>query len=296
MDLQNIKTFLCLANLENFTRAAEELNYAQSTVTSQIQQLEKELGFPLFERIGRKNHLTSGGKEFLIYANEILSLMEKAGTINQNLRNKKGTLKIGVLESLLFSNLIFLLPQMQQQFPHLEIVIKIGQSTELISLLKQNQLDIIYISNAQNTDSSLQCCYQKQEKMVFAVSKKHPLAKMNTITAKDIFQYSFVATEPTGYCFGRLQKLASEYQQTLQYNITVDSVTAIVSLLKNSNLVAFLPEYALDTNSLFILSTELPCQIYYSQLLCSKDKWHSPFLEQFISIVQQNDSNHNSKK
>ncbi len=296
MDLQNIKTFLCLANLENFTRTAEELNYAQSTVTSQIQQLEKELGFPLFERIGRKNYLTSGGKEFLIYANEIVSLMEKSASINENLHNKKGTLKIGVLESLLLSKLIVLLPQFQQEFPHLEIVIKIGQTTELLSLLKQNQLDIVYISNVQNTDSSLHCCYQNQEKLVFAVSKEHPLAKKNFVLANDIFQYSFVVTEPSGYCFGRLREISLEQHQSLQYPITVDSVTAIVSLLKNSNFVAFLPEYALDTTHLSILNTDLPSQIYYSQLLCSKDKWHSPFLEHFIAMIQQNNLDYKCKK
>ncbi len=64
MDIKNIETFLHVAELENFTKAAEELSYAQSTVTTQIQQLERELGFPLFDRVGKHVSLTQLGEKF----------------------------------------------------------------------------------------------------------------------------------------------------------------------------------------------------------------------------------------
>ncbi|MBE7043847.1 MAG: LysR family transcriptional regulator [Ruminococcaceae bacterium] len=291
MDIQNIKTFLYIAKLENFSKAADELNYAQSTVTSQMQQLEKELGFPLFERIGRRNYLTQGGKEFLNYAKEILHLVEQAGTIGENLKQTKGILRIGVLESLLFAKLLPLLPVFQQMYPHLELVIKIGQSTELISLLKQNQLDIIYISNAMNTDSAVKCCYQHRESLVFVSSSHHPLCNQKSVSVQDIFQHPFVVTEPTGYCFSRLREITSEHNLSLQYGITVDNITAIISLLQDNKSVAFLPEYALKEplqyQTLKKLNVSLPNQVYYSQLLCAKEKWLSPFIESLIQVICQ---------
>ena len=54
MDIRSIETFIKVAELGSITKAADELSYVQSTVTTQIKQLEKELGYPLFDRIGKK--------------------------------------------------------------------------------------------------------------------------------------------------------------------------------------------------------------------------------------------------
>ena len=64
MEIRNILTFLKVAGTQNFSKAAEQLGYSQSAVTIQIQQLEKELGTQLFERIGKRVYLTEKGQEF----------------------------------------------------------------------------------------------------------------------------------------------------------------------------------------------------------------------------------------
>jgi len=69
MEFRNIATFLRVAATRNFSRAAEQLGYSQSTVTIQMQQLEKELGTQLFERIGKQVSLTERGEAFIHHAN-----------------------------------------------------------------------------------------------------------------------------------------------------------------------------------------------------------------------------------
>ena len=69
MELRNIKSFIKVAEFENFSKAAEVLGYAQSTITLQIQQLEQELGVNLFDRIGKRVLLSEKGRAFLSYAN-----------------------------------------------------------------------------------------------------------------------------------------------------------------------------------------------------------------------------------
>lgn len=291
MDIQTIKTFIQIAKLENFSKVAEELNYAQPTITMQMQKLEKELGFPLFERIGRKNHLTLAGKEFLIYAEKILYLTEKAGTIGQDLKTLKGIIKIGVLESLLFAKLLPVLSSFRQKFPNLEVNIKLGQTIELIELLKQNKLDIIYVSTDELADPNLNCCYKKTEELVFAVSSTHPLAALRNVSAKKIFDYPFIVTEPTGYCYKRLSEIFAEKNCTLRHEVVVDSIAAITTLLRNGQSVAFLPKYSLKEDlmqeQLTIISTDILPQFYYSQLLCAKYKWMSPFIEELIDDIKK---------
>lgn len=77
MELRNLYTFIRASELESFTKVADELGYAQSTITMQIKQLEEEIGKPLFDRIGKKVALTSVGQDILPYVNEILQYEKK---------------------------------------------------------------------------------------------------------------------------------------------------------------------------------------------------------------------------
>lgn len=283
MDLQNLKTFMCVAELENFSKAAEELNYAQSTVTAQIKQLEKELGFPLFERVGRRSYLTAGGREFLSYAIRIRQLLDKAGTIGEDIKSAKGVIRIGVLESLLHERLLPVLADLQGEFQELEIMVKMGQTHELLSLMKQNQLDVIYVSNAANTDASVKTLYKRREELVFVSGKGHPVDEKCSI--EELFSYRFVTTEPGGYCFGRLGEIASSRSLELHHKITVDSVNAIITLLSDNRSIAFLPKYSI-TDDMKIIDPGIPPCIYYSQLLCPKDKWISPFMKYMTERIE----------
>ena len=95
MELRNINTFLKVAATQNFSKAAEQLGYSQSAVTVQIRQLEKELGTPLFERIGKRVSLTERGMEFISYANEIMRVTDQARFFAKDQRELDGTLRIG---------------------------------------------------------------------------------------------------------------------------------------------------------------------------------------------------------
>ena len=74
MDLKQLNTFLMISKLQSFTKAADTLNYAQSSVTTQIKLLEEELGVKLFERIGKNISLTHDGKKLIPYAQQMLKL------------------------------------------------------------------------------------------------------------------------------------------------------------------------------------------------------------------------------
>lgn len=291
MDLDYINTFIQVANLENYTQAAKVLNYAQSTITFQIQQLEKELGFPLFERIGRKNYLTPGGQEFLSYASEILHAINKAGTIGQNLEDITGSLRVGVLESLLFAGILPILPDFRREFPKIDVFLRIGGASDLVSLLKQNQLDIIYISNIINMDSAVKCCYCRKEEIIFAADPRHPLAKEKKIPLPELMCQPFIVAERTGRCYSRLCEIAAEHELSFHYSILVDNLAAISTLLHDGQSVTFLPAYALtrelQMGELVKLDIDLPPQFYYSQLLYHKNKWRSPFMDGFIKHIHQ---------
>lgn len=292
MDLKNITTFLRVAELGSITKASEEMNYVQSTVTSQIQQLEKELGFPLFDRIGKRISLTSPGKEFLAYANEILHITQKAKELGSNPGEISGTLRVGVLESLMYSAMLNILPEFKKSYRNVDVQVQMGQAADLLVLLKQNQLDLVYISGNLNSEPDLYCCYERKEQLIFIAGPAHPLAGKPSVSMAELLEYDFLVTERSGICYGRLSELAALHQLTLHHSLVVDSTVAIASLVNKGMGVAFLPEYSvseqLQQGKLVKINVLLEPQTYYSQILYHKSKWIAPFMECFIDLVRKN--------
>ena len=100
MTITQLSTFLTIAELNSFSAAADSLGYAQSTVTTQIKQLEDELGCVLFDRLGKTISLTSSGERLIIYAEKMLQLEREIRLDVAEEENPAGVLKLGVSESL----------------------------------------------------------------------------------------------------------------------------------------------------------------------------------------------------
>ena len=96
MELRNINTFLHIAELHSFSRTARQLGYSQSAVSSQIAQLEAELGAPLFDRVGKTVRLTGAGETFLGYARTLLATVEQAQAALQLPQQISGRLRIAL--------------------------------------------------------------------------------------------------------------------------------------------------------------------------------------------------------
>lgn len=117
MEIRNLITFVRIAEVQSFSKTAEQLGYSQSAVTMQIKQLEGELGTQLFERIGKQVKLTQAGERLLPYALEILDSMRKAESIVQEPEEISGKLHIGTCESYVTSILPSVIMEFSQQCP-----------------------------------------------------------------------------------------------------------------------------------------------------------------------------------
>src|SRR5687768_17710567 len=100
MELRLLATFEKVADVLSFTRAAADLGYAQSSVTSQIRALESSLGVDLFERLGSRIRLTEAGERLLPYARRMIDLAEEAQAAVTGADEPAGTITVGTMESL----------------------------------------------------------------------------------------------------------------------------------------------------------------------------------------------------
>ncbi len=290
MEIRNLETFVLVAQTKSFTKAAEQLSYAQSTVTIQIQQLENELGYPLFDRIGKSVSLTANGNEFLNHATQILALVDKASSLNKNLKETKGVLRIGALESLLLSHVLKVVPKFKEEYPMLDIKLEMGHSTELIHKLKENGLDLVYVFGEVNNDVDLKSFYIKKQEVIFVCGANHYLADKKGITLEELFAEDFIMTENTGFCNTTLKKIAFENGFILKNKIEVDSIFAVAELVKANGGLAFLPECAVESylknNTLKKIEIDFDKYVYDSRILCHKNRWISPLIEEFINKLK----------
>ena len=124
MTITQLSTFLTIAELNSFSAAADSLGYAQSTVTTQIKQLEDELGCVLFDRLGKTISLTSSGERLIIYAEKMLQLEREIRLDVAEEENPAGVLKLGVSESLCISRFPQILMDFNKDNPRTEIRIQ----------------------------------------------------------------------------------------------------------------------------------------------------------------------------
>lgn len=140
-----LKTFLAVARTCNVTRAAAEVNLAQSSVSDQIQSLEAELGASLFTRSRQGLELTPAGEALKPYAEELLSLSDEARAAVDNAAGQTaGTLSIGALESIASARLPGWLANFGAIHPGIDIRLKIAGSGELLRRLGEGEIDVAF--------------------------------------------------------------------------------------------------------------------------------------------------------
>ena len=145
MDLTHLTLFRAVALEQSVTRAAQQLQRAQSNVTTRIQQLEEELGCALFLRAGKRMQLTEQGHTFLAYAEQLLALADEA---RQALHPQapSGTLRLGSMESTAAARLPSPLAQLHQACPQLTLEVTTGPSLPLLDDVQARRLDCALIA------------------------------------------------------------------------------------------------------------------------------------------------------
>lgn len=145
MELNELRIFLAVAREGSVTRAAEQLHYVQSNVTTRIRQLEEQLGTSLFQRRNRGMHLTASGELLREYAEKIVNLTVEAEQAVREQTGAGGKLAIGSMETTAAVRLPELLARYHQLYPEVELNLQTGTSEENINRLLGYQLDGAFV-------------------------------------------------------------------------------------------------------------------------------------------------------
>ena len=222
MDFDQLETFIEVARLSSFSRAAEKRFRTQPAISSQIRSLEEDVGARLLDRSGGKVSLTASGKLFLKFAEETLDARKAAMTaIAETERVPKGEIVVGANEGTCLHILPEVFAHFKKQYPDVSVSIRRADYAKVLESVIDNSVDFGVVS-LPVTDNRLTAVLIHRDDLVLIVPPRHPLAKLKSAKADDIAQDPLVIPK-VGHTRDALDQLFHEHKLKPRYAMELDS-------------------------------------------------------------------------
>lgn len=222
MDFDQLETFIEVARLSSFSRAAEKRFRTQPAISSQIRSLEEEVGARLLDRSGGKVSITASGKLFLKFAEETLDARKAAVTaIAETERVPRGEIVVGANEGTCLHVLPEVFAHFKKQYPDVSVNIRRADYAKVLESVIDNSVDFGVVSMP-ISDNRLTAVPIHRDELVLIVPPRHPLAKLRSAAAADIAQYPLVMPK-VGHTRDALDELFHQYKLKPRYAMEVDS-------------------------------------------------------------------------
>lgn len=193
MDIRQIEYFSEVAKHLSFTKAASTLHVSQPSISKAIQNLEAELGVPLFYRSSKKLELTDAGQAVLINAQHVLEAFKNLRSeLTDLMELKKGKLRIGIppiVGSEFFSKLV---SQYKDKYPYIEIILTEVGTKKIRQGVVAGELDIGIICNLCIDNNSLEAIGILKDPLMLIVHRDHPLANRPFVQLSELEKEAFI--------------------------------------------------------------------------------------------------------
>jgi DNA-binding transcriptional LysR family regulator len=226
MDLDQLHTFLEIVRLKSFSKAAQTCFRTQPAISAQVRQLEQDLNSTLFERLGTKIALTTAGKIFAEYAEQILDLRRRAqDAINELERVPRGELIIAANEA----TCIYVLPQVfseyKKQFPNVQLLVDRSYGARVVEAVLDNLADF-GITQLPVQEKKLQVAKIHSDEIKLLLPGGHPLASRKYVSPRDLVGYPLLMPK-SGTTRTRLNVWLESVESELQTSMELDSTEMI---------------------------------------------------------------------
>ena len=248
MNFREMSYVIAVADLHNFSQAAEQCNVSQPTLSVQIKKLEESLGIKIFERNNKRVMVTEEGRSIIQSARRILQEVETIKEIADSTRNPfSGKFRLGAFPTLstyIFPNIV---PQIKKLMPDLRLILIEEKTAALIDKLHKGEIDAALLAMPIYEDSfEIEKLFD--DNFFLAVPAEHPLIKTAEIETKELAKYRLLLLEE-GHC---LRDNALEVCQ--QYNIPEEpdfratGLETLRQMVKAGTGITLMPEIAINNS------------------------------------------------
>lgn len=244
MDLRALKTFEACVRLGHFQKAAEELRYAPSTVTLQIQRLEADLGVSLFVRDGKRVIVSEAGRWL---HREASGLLKSIGTIRQTVSDiaagDEGSVRFAAIEPIASQKLAAVIADFYENRPKVELTMEVGGSKLIAERVRAGELDFGICSAP---PANLMLAFEPliEERLGVLLNANHPLADRDRIAASDLDGLTVLVKEPTCVYREVWETTFCASDRIPFHSIEVGSFFVIQQMVQSGFGVGFVPMYS----------------------------------------------------
>ncbi len=290
MELRNLVTFIHVAELGSFTKAAQQLGYSQSTISFQIKQLEEELDCLLFERINHTITLTERGHELVSYAHQIRALMDEFREKPNKESHISGHIHIVTPDSICEEMVNGHYFDFHNRYPLISVRFSTADTSAMFDMLDRNEADLIITLDCHSYHKDYVIAKEEKLPIHFVTNSNSKFAGQKGLSIRDIANEPFVLTE---YGQGYRRAFDSELVRR-SIDITpvleIGRTDMITSVLAKSNMISFLPDFVtkplVDAGVLCYLDIcDMNIEIW-KQLIYHKNKWISKSLKALIEYIK----------
>ncbi len=247
MRIEQLQTFLAVVEIGNFGQAAKKCGVTQSTISRQIQSLEKDLGLTLFHRTSQAK-LTVGGEKLLPRAQRICQEWERAtNDCAELIEGKQPELCVAAIHSVCDHYLPPILPQFCADYPKTQLRVTALGSDRALKVLRDGLIDIAIIMNNRflTNSAEIEVIPLYQEQIAVLMAAEHPLTEYDRIPFEKLAKYPQVVFKD-GYGMQRfVQDWFTRQNLELKTMMELNTLEAFRGVVRQGNMLALLPQGAL---------------------------------------------------
>ncbi|MCP4907123.1 MAG: LysR family transcriptional regulator [bacterium] len=236
MTLDEIETFLCIAQLGSFTEASRQLGRSQPAISRRVHQLEETLGAALFDRLGRRVSLTEAGKVLLPHAESALAAARDAERAIRDLVDVGGAhvLRLAIVGTLADSHLIDALRAFEAEFVDATVELQTATSREVSAFVRNGEANL-GLRYFEEFDPALESKLLGAERLYLVVSARHPVRQRRLRTLRKFARERWLGFPPER---GQPDSLGQLLERTLSRAGIEDArITRVGSLTAQKRLV-----------------------------------------------------------
>lgn len=290
MELKNLRTFQTVVDQGSYQKAAEALGYTQSTVTVHIQQLEEELGVPLFERTGRRMALTQVGGRALAQARELLLAADRLSQLGQEGKEPSGILRVDMAETLLCYKTQPVIQAFRKLAPQVRLIIRSRNCLDIAENTRSGACDLGVGYDMDWSRDVLEVESMGEYEVILLASSEfcHP----DFIAHNQRKPVSLVTDEPDSIFRRRLEDYLRSRNITLDDTLELWSIETIKRCVISNLGFTYLPRFAAQEELADGRLVELMAPISGVRFptLCArhKNRWVTPAMELFTRLLREN--------
>jgi DNA-binding transcriptional LysR family regulator len=288
MTFRQLRLLEAVARNSSFTRASEELHLTQPAVSTQIKQLEEEVGMPLFEQMGKKIFLTEVGKEVYAFSRAIAQQFRDIESVLDDMKGvKRGTLSLTVTSTGKYFA-PYLLAAFLKRHPGTQVHLEVTNREEVVQQLQDNTPDMAIMGTPpENIELTAQAFMQNP--LVIIARPDHPLAQMSRIPLSRLAQETFILRERGSGTRNAVERFFDQRGVRLNTSMEMSRNEAIKHAVMAGLGLGIVSlhtlEFELELNRIAILSVEGFPVMKEWYLVHRKGKRMSPIAQAFHDFV-----------